>query len=177
MAKIEDRHRRYQRDGVPVATGVAAVGDAWACTNPSVGRGASLALLHSVALRDVLREVPASDPVAFARRWDEVTMTDLEPLYRDTLTFDRHRLAEIEGCIAGRPYETDDPAWHRDEALRRGAAVDPDLLRAYLSMRMLLERSVDLWARPGIADAAAAAGSPPEPPGPDRAELQAIVTG
>jgi 2-polyprenyl-6-methoxyphenol hydroxylase-like FAD-dependent oxidoreductase len=176
MAKIEDRHRRYQRDGDPVATGVAAVGDAWACTNPSVGRGASLALLHAVALRDVLREVPASDPIAFARRWDEVTMTDLEPLYRDTLTFDRHRLAEIEACIARRPYETDDPAWHRDEALRRGAAVDPDLLRAHVSMRMLLDRSVDVWARPGIAEAAAAAGSPPEAPGPDRAALEAIVT-
>jgi hypothetical protein len=54
--------------------------------------------------------------------------------------------------------------------------VDPDLLRAHVSMRMLLDRSVDLWARPGIAEAAAAAGSPPEAQGPDRDELEAIVT-
>src|SRR5680860_1644882 len=38
MAKIEDRSRRFVVDGDPVATGVVAVGDAWACTNPSLGR-------------------------------------------------------------------------------------------------------------------------------------------
>ena len=42
MAGIEDRYRRLVVDGEPVATGVVAVGDAWACTNPSVGRGASI---------------------------------------------------------------------------------------------------------------------------------------
>ena len=44
MAKIEDRVRNYIVDGVPVVTGVIAVGDAWACTNPSVGRGATIEL-------------------------------------------------------------------------------------------------------------------------------------
>ena len=42
MAKIEDRHRDFTVDGVPVATGVVAVADSWACTNPSLGRGASI---------------------------------------------------------------------------------------------------------------------------------------
>ncbi|HEY1319667.1 MAG TPA: FAD-dependent oxidoreductase, partial [Streptosporangiaceae bacterium] len=61
MAGLEDRHRRLVIDGVPVATGVVAVGDAWACTNPSLGRGASIGLLHACALRDVLRDVGAGD--------------------------------------------------------------------------------------------------------------------
>ena len=39
MAKIEDRYRRFVVDGRPVATGVVVVGDSWACTNPSLGRG------------------------------------------------------------------------------------------------------------------------------------------
>ena len=47
MAKIEDRHRTLVVDGSPVATGVVALGDSWACTNPSVGRGASIGLRHS----------------------------------------------------------------------------------------------------------------------------------
>ena len=34
MSAIEDRHRRFVVDGEPVATGLLAVGDAWACTNP-----------------------------------------------------------------------------------------------------------------------------------------------
>jgi flavin-dependent dehydrogenase len=45
IAGIEDRYRRLVVDGEPVATGVVAVGDAWACTNPSLGRGASIGLL------------------------------------------------------------------------------------------------------------------------------------
>ena len=40
MAGIEDRQRDFVVDGVPVATGLVPVGDASACTNPSVGRGA-----------------------------------------------------------------------------------------------------------------------------------------
>src|SRR3954454_19353288 len=35
MAKIEDRHRSFVVDDRPVATGVVALGDSWACTNPS----------------------------------------------------------------------------------------------------------------------------------------------
>src|SRR6185437_12446671 len=35
MAKIEDRHRTFVVDGHPVATGVVALADSWACTNPS----------------------------------------------------------------------------------------------------------------------------------------------
>ena len=175
MAKLEDRHRRLWRDNAPVVTGVVAVGDAWACTNPSAGRGASIAGLHAVCLRDVLRDVPATDPVAFARRFDEATLATVEPLYRDTLRSDRHRLAEIDAQIAGRPYETDDEEWHRLEALRTGASQHPDLLRGYMSIRSLLERPVDVWAQPGVAEAAAAIGDSPAAPGPSRAELVALI--
>jgi 2-polyprenyl-6-methoxyphenol hydroxylase-like FAD-dependent oxidoreductase len=175
FSRIEDRHRRYWVDGAPVATGVVAVGDAWACTNPSVGRGVSIGLLHALALRDVLREVDVGDAVGLARQWDEATLATVEPLFRDTLSFDRHRLAEIDAQIAGVPYETDDPAWHRQEALRRGAATDPDLLRGYAAVRCLLDRPCEVWAQPGIAAKAATVGDPPPAPGPSRRELLALV--
>lgn len=178
MAKIEDRYRRYVDAEGPVVTGVVALGDSWACTNPSVGRGASIAMLHAVCLRDVLRELPPDEP-AFARRWDEITADAVEPLYRDTLAFDRHRLAEIDAQINGVPYETDDPGWLFGQALGRAAISDPELLRATLSIASLLERGVDVMARPGIVDKVIAldpgAGEPA--PGPDRAGLLAIVGG
>jgi hypothetical protein len=41
MAGAVDRYRRFVVDDRPVVTGFAAVGDAWACTNPSAGRGLS----------------------------------------------------------------------------------------------------------------------------------------
>ena len=34
MGGIVDRYRRFRVDDKPVATGLASVGDAWACTNP-----------------------------------------------------------------------------------------------------------------------------------------------
>jgi 2-polyprenyl-6-methoxyphenol hydroxylase-like FAD-dependent oxidoreductase len=175
MAKIEDRVRRFDVGGEPVATGVVALGDAWACTNPSVGRGASLALLHAICLRDTLRKVELGDAVELAREWNEATATTVEPYVSDTLNFDRHRLAQIDAQIAGEPYETDDPSWNLGQALRGWASCDPDLLRAATSIGNLLARGVDVFAQPGIVDKVLALGSPDQPPGPTRDELVAIV--
>ena len=52
MARLEDRYRCFAVDGKPVATGVVAVADSWACTNPTNGRGASIGMRHAVVLRD-----------------------------------------------------------------------------------------------------------------------------
>ena len=176
IAKIEDRKRTFWRDGFPVATGLVAVADAWACTNPSVGRGASIGLLHAVALRDLLREVPIDSAVALAEAWQDRTSTVVEPLVDDTLAFDRHRLAEIDAQIAGVPYETDDPGWKLGEALRTAAGKDPDLLRAYASIGTLLERGVDVLSKPGIAERAIELASDEPAPGPTRAELVSLVS-
>ena len=37
MARLEDRYRGFVVDGMPVATGVVAVADSWACSNPAKG--------------------------------------------------------------------------------------------------------------------------------------------
>ena len=176
VAKIEDRTRRFWRDGFPVATGLVAAADAWACTNPSVGRGASIGLLHAVALRDLLRDVPIQPGVALAEEWEARTAAIPAPLVDDTLAFDRHRLAEIDAQIAGVPYETEDPGWQLGEALRTAAAKDPDLVRAYASIGSLLERGVDVLSKPGIAERAIELASDEPAPGPTRAELVSLVS-
>jgi hypothetical protein len=134
-------------------------------------------MMHARCLRDVLAEVPAGDHVALARRWDAATLETVEPYYRDTLDFDRHRLAEIDAEIEGVPYETDDPDWHHGEAVRRGAAADPDLLRTYARLRCVFATTAEVWAEPGVAERAAAVTPPPPPPGPGRDELVAIAAG
>jgi hypothetical protein len=179
MAKIEDRYRRFVDADGPVATGVVAVADSWACTNPSVGRGASIGLLHVTSLRDLLREIPPGDP-QLATRWDEVTAEIVEPFYRDTLAFDHHRLAEIDAQIAGVPYETDDPGWLLGQALARASGKDPDLLRAFADIVSLNERGETVMSRPGIADKAIALGAFDDEGaalGPSRQRLLAIVDG
>src|SRR5438552_639242 len=104
MAKIEDRWRRFVIDGEPVATGVVAVGDSWACSNPSVGRGATIGMMHVVGLRDLLRRQSLDDPWELALEWDRVTEETVAPWFHETMWGDRHRLAELEADIEGRPY-------------------------------------------------------------------------
>ena len=180
MAKIEDRYRRFVVDGRPVATGVVAVGDSWACTNPSLGRGVSIGLLHVQALRDHIRAAGLDDARAFALGWDEATESVVGPWYRSTLAFDRHRLAEIDAQIAGEPYTPDDPTWSITKAMELASMQDPDVLRAFLRIATVQETPDEVLAQPGIFDKIVDKGAGWEhnvAPGPSRAELVSIVKG
>ncbi|HVL06432.1 MAG TPA: FAD-dependent oxidoreductase [Acidimicrobiales bacterium] len=178
MASIEDRLRRYVVDGEPVVTGLVAVGDAWACTNPSLGRGTSIGLLHALALRDVLRDVGVEQPAKLVRRFDEVTGAELEPIYRATLAFDRHRLAELESDAAGQRYSPDDPTWSITKAMMAAAPSDPAVLRAFLAISALQATPEEILAVPGMYDRVVEGGADAPQyvlPGPDRAALLAAV--
>ncbi len=180
MAKIEDRHRSFVVDGTPVATGVLAVGDSWACTNPSLGRGASIALMHAVALRDLLQVASIDFPVELAQRWHEVTQAQVAPYYRATLAFDRHRLAEVDAGIDAKAYDPGDPQYEMSQALVSAARKDPELFRAFLEIVGVLACPDDVLARPGVFDKVVELGANwRDAPvlAPTRDELLAIVAG
>ena len=179
MAKIEDRHRRYVVDGAPVATGVVAVADSWACTNPSLGRGISLGMMHVLALRDVLRAEGLDDPLGFVCAFDDATMATVEPWYRATLAFDRHRLADIDAQVRGETYQTDDPMWDMTQALQRAATADADCFRAFLSIVGVLATPDEVFGRPGIMEKVIELGQGwrDEPVfGPTRPELLSLLS-
>lgn len=179
MAGIEDRRRRLVVDGRPVVGGVLLVGDAWACTNPSLGRGASLGLMHAVALRDYLRSAPA-DPVALVEGWEAATEAAVGGYLEDTRAVDRARLAEMEAALAGRPPP---PAAAGVRAMRTlDAAGDrhPDLLRASIEIANVLARPAEVVSRPELAGPLARVDSDGEvsgAPGPDRGALVALASG
>jgi 2-polyprenyl-6-methoxyphenol hydroxylase-like FAD-dependent oxidoreductase len=178
IAKIEDRIRRFVLDGVPVATGVVSLADSWACTNPSVGRGATIGLMHALELRNLLRRMPSDDPAVLARAWDDVTRATVEPWYRSTLDFDRHRLAEADAATRGEAYEPGDVGWEMTRALLHGAGGDPDVLRGALRIAGLLDTPDVVLGEPGMADKVVAAGADwRNAPmfGPSREELVAAV--
>jgi len=178
MAGIEDRHRSLMVDGAPVATGVVVAGDAWACSNPSLGRGASIGMLQAVLLRDTIAAAGLGDPWEFACSFHEATAEMVEPWYRDTLAADRHRLAEIDALIGGGEYRPGDPGWELGRALAAAAFKDPDCLRGFVSVAMVSSRGADVMARPGLLDKVTAlgAGWRHEPlPAPSRGELLSIV--
>lgn len=180
MAHLEDRYRRFVADGRPVATGVVAVADSWACSNPANGRGASIGMLHAVTLRDQLREAGLDDPAAFAEAFHTATARTVEPWYRATLATDRYRLAEIESGVRGGTYDPQDSQYQLGKALGAAAGQDPDCLRAYLDIWLVLRTPGEVFARPGLRDKILQLGSgwrDVEPLGPSREQLLALASG
>jgi len=178
MAKIEDRRRELQVDGAPVATGVLAVADAWACTNPSVGRGASIGMMHAQALRDTLRATGPDRPVELAEAFAEVTAATVLPWFDGTLAFDRHRLAEMEAEASGTTYDPGDPAYEMAAALSSASMKDPEAFRGLIDIVGVLELPETVLGRPGMFDRVVTHGAAwrDEPAfGPSRQELVALA--
>ena len=82
----------------------------------------------------------------------EVTTAVVEPLYRATLAFNRHRLAGMIGDATGRPYHTDDPSWAMTKALAAASLVDLHALRTHSTLGALLATPGEVFAEPGLAE-------------------------
>ncbi|HEY2140465.1 MAG TPA: FAD-dependent monooxygenase [Solirubrobacteraceae bacterium] len=178
MGGVLDRYRRPFTDGRPLVTGIALLGDASSCTNPSLGRGISLGLLHARALREVAGS-HLDDPLEFAEAWDAVTEARVTPWYRETVEEDRDRLREIDALREGRepapPSER--PAVLR-HALNTAAIFDPDLFRAYLDSRAVLKPLGQTFSEDGVAERTLEVAGENERvqlPGPSREELMALL--
>jgi 2-polyprenyl-6-methoxyphenol hydroxylase-like FAD-dependent oxidoreductase len=173
MAGSLDRYHRFVVDDRPVATGVASVGDAWACTNPSAGRGMTVGLIHARRLRDVVAS-GLQDTVAFARSWDEVTEAEVAPFYWDQVEADRARAAQMDALRRGEDPPPSDPT---TATLAAAAIRDPVVFRGVLEMAMCLALPANVLARPEIRTRLE--GVDPldglQLPGPDRSELLELV--
>jgi 2-polyprenyl-6-methoxyphenol hydroxylase-like FAD-dependent oxidoreductase len=178
MSKIEDRHRDIWPDGAPVVTGLLPVADAWACTNPSVGRGASIGMLHAQVLRDLLREAGNDHPAELSAGFAAATRATVEPWYQATLSFDRHRLAEMEAFASGATYDPGDPAYDMAQAMARAGTRDPDAFRGFMDIVSVLTLPADVLGRPGMFEKVIELGADwraEEPFGPDRDQLVALA--
>jgi len=176
MAKIEDRQRSFVADHQPLAPGVLALADSWACTNPSLGRGISIGMIHSLALRDLLRN-PPDDPVAVARTWDKVTTEAVEPYVNGTMNYDESRLAEVDAQINGVDYQPNEE-YELTRALIAAAGKDPEMLRAFIDLATVMAAPSEVLGRPEVRDRAKELGGNwrDEPlPGLSREELLAVV--
>lgn len=150
MTRLEDRRRTLCPGGHPLVTGVAPVADAWASTNPTLGRGTTMALLHAVALRDTIRGVGLADPARFAVAWHDTTERELGPAYDAVITADRHRLAEIDAAVDGVAYDGTDMAWRAYRTLEDAAHLDADLLRGWFRIAGLVASGTEVFSEPGF---------------------------
>lgn len=179
-AGITDRRRELVVNGSPVATGILTVGDSWSCTNPSLGRGMTLGLMHAATAAEAVAE-HLKDPVALALAHDRLTRERLLPWYQATAQSDRQRAAQIAAVIDGRPPAPPlaDPAAAAMRDLLVARALDPGMFRAYLEMVFALALPQEILSRPGFAERVreVADGHPlGPPPGPARAELLRMLS-
>jgi 2-polyprenyl-6-methoxyphenol hydroxylase-like FAD-dependent oxidoreductase len=182
---VVNRIRALVRAGVPVATGVLSVGDAWACTDPSLGRGVTLGLMHAAIVAEAVAD-HVKDPFTLALEHDRLTRQRLLPWYRNTVYLDNQRIAQIAAVIEGRSPRQDVPdlagAPLRD--LLAAMTWDADVFRAYLEMIAMLAPPQEIMTRPGLArkitEAAALASTggrdPWIAPGPSRTEVLKMLS-
>ena len=175
MAGVLDCYRRYVVDGQPVVTGFAAVGDAWACTNPSAGRGLSIGMIHAQLLRAVVA-AHLGDPAVLATVWDECTERAVAPFYRNQVAADRLRIAEMRALAEGSAPPAPDPLMSR---IGVAAMYDADVFRAMIELLTCLALPREILARPGMRDRIDRYRSADPPPafGPDRARLLELLRG
>ncbi len=178
MSGLVDRYRRLIVDGGPVATGIAPVADAWACTNPALGRGMTLGLMHARRLRDVVR-THLDEPRRFAEAWDAVTEDELTPWYRETVADHRDQARELEaqrkGIEPDRP--TDGPAALMG-AMLTAMRHDADVFRAFLAARCCLTPLYEAFASEQVVERileVARDRDCPKIPGPDREQLVELL--
>lgn len=172
MASIQNRMLRLRRDDTDAPVGIINTGDSFASTNPSLGRGLSIAADLAIRLRELLADDP--DPVSLVDRWDDIQQVWRRPWLDDSVHADDNNRAMFDSIIDERP--TLPPhQWRAD--LMRAASVDMECWRAFNEVNQVLapptrwHGDADLLER---AAAAAAEVSPP-PPAMTRAELEQLV--
>jgi len=176
MNGVTNRIRRFVVDGVPVATGLVALGDARQCTDPSLGRGMTMGLMHSEVLRDVLRHHEAGS-TELAVAFDAATEAVIGPWYEATVQNGQLRLAEMGAAVRGEPFAPEGPAAVA-MALGRAKSVDEDAARWFVELLSCLTTPDELFSRPGVLARVVDIDTRVDQravPGPDRAELLALV--
>lgn len=171
-----DRERHYVIDGVPCATGVLSLADAAACSNPSLGRGMSLGLLHVEILRKAVAN-HLDDPTALALAFDEQSKAELKPYHDATTKTDRRRVKEMRIYQEGGTPDLS-PEERLTDVLIGHAASDPTMTRSYGDIVGCNALPEEVLAQPGVFERLMelSQGPDPEPaPGPDRKRLLELV--
>lgn len=162
MAGVLDRYRRFVVDDEPVVTGFAAVGDSWACTNPSAGRGLSVGVLHAQVLRDTVRS-HIGDPAALARAYDAETERQVAPYYRNQIAADRIRVAEMTALANATPPPPANPVM---STFFSAAVRDADVFRALIETVLCVALPQEVMTRPYVAAKMEEFRDDPPPPWP-----------
>ncbi len=181
MGTVDNTLRRLVLGDAPVATGLHALGDAVCTTNPTLGRGLSLALWGAVDLVATI-DRHGDDWTAQALTLDELVAEHVVPYYEDQVAIDSARLAMLRHTISGAP-APDPPPVTSDRVtyaqLRTAALFDPTAFRAFWTVMGMMDRPDEVYTDPQVVASTHAAlrhyGSGPMMAQPTRTQLLAAL--
>jgi hypothetical protein len=180
MAGLHNTLRRLVVDGIPVATGLHAIGDSVCTTNPTLGRGLSLALWGAADLLDTIGR-NGDDPSGQALDLDCRVAEHVLPYYQDQAAVDSVRLAQMRHTIFGEPppRAPEMPGRISYPQLRAAAAHDPAVFRAFWKILGTVGLPEEVYADPLIVERTQEVlgrhGSVPATAQPSRLQLQAAL--
>jgi 2-polyprenyl-6-methoxyphenol hydroxylase-like FAD-dependent oxidoreductase len=180
MAATANTTREFIVDGMPCATGIVPLGDAWGFTNPSIGRGITLGLMHVVDMAPAIAE-HIEDPYQLAREWERRTGDRPARWHASTVDFDRVRAPEVDAFMRGLddPFDPSDPNVAGARAFASAAHHDPQVLQWFLEVLACLSLPDEVIGREGVFERVLEVALSTEPytsPGPNRSELEEILT-
>jgi 2-polyprenyl-6-methoxyphenol hydroxylase-like FAD-dependent oxidoreductase len=152
MGAVNNTMRRLAVGAEPVATGLAAIGDSVCTTNPTLGRGLTLAL---TGIADLVEAVDrhGDNRRALAIALDEQAAEHILPYYEDQAAIDAARLGILKHRIFGAPLPPA-PQTVADritfEQLRTASLFDPTVFRAFWKVMGMLSRPAEAYADPEI---------------------------
>lgn len=151
MANLTNTRRWLVEDGVPLADGFVAVGDALIHTNPIVGRGCSFAWVGAFALAECVDAY--DDPRELALAYDALIERDVVPWYDLQVTQDADAVAVAEEQLRGEdPFRVENPDGSNDPRRFMRAVVRDGLLPALeedLVVLRAFSRTINLLDPPG----------------------------
>lgn len=153
MAALHDQNRSLLAGGTPLAGGLVLLGDAWASTDPTLGRGSSLTFRHALLLRDTLSDLdPAADPARFTAEFESRSVRELGQLVERSNWYISQRLREMAADAAGE--QADFPTgWQEVQAGRLLELTDPELARGFARSAYLLQSGEQAFSDPGLYEA------------------------
>jgi flavin-dependent dehydrogenase len=173
--------RRLVVDGRPVVAGLHALGDSVCTTNPTLGRGLSLALWQAVDLAATIGRY-GDNWTGQSLAFDALVGEHVAPYYVDQAAIDSERLAALRHAIYGAPLPLPSPPAGRVTyaQVRAAANYNPIALRAFWRIMGMLERPDDVYGDPLVVEATRSAlhrhGGEPLLAQPSRTELLAALT-
>jgi 2-polyprenyl-6-methoxyphenol hydroxylase-like FAD-dependent oxidoreductase len=176
MTSTSNTIREFVVDEVPIATGLVPLGDAFAFTNPSIGRGIAIGIIHSVDFVDEVAPV-LDDPAAISMAWTAATDRRARPFIKATIDYDRVRAPEVEAAMEGRVHTHTDPAALGFTAMNNARHRDQFVYENYRDIATLNATTAEVLARKGVFERVLEFGAEPWTPAqPTRDELLAAVT-